>query len=146
MSQFFTRSRNRWLIMALVFGVGPMIIYLALIDPSILRISNYKNRVNLETAGGASIEFGPASATNQELEQLEEVRQYELTRIKKIKSRESLLHFSGALADALASEARSSGLRVISVGASKCINSGQICARRQSSIGNTGRIARPAME
>jgi hypothetical protein len=125
MRQFFTRSRNRWLIMALVFGIGPMIICLALISPPMFRISSFQNRVNLETAGAASIEFGPVPATNQELEQLEEVRQYELTRIKKIESRESLLHFSGALADALASEARLSGLRVKSVGLQNALIQGR---------------------
>jgi len=115
-SQFFTRSRNRWLIVALVFGIGPMIVYLAFINPSILRISNYQNRVDLEAAGSVSVRVGPTPATNKELKQLEAVRTHELAKIKKIKSRESLLHFSGALADALAFKARTAGLRVIHVG------------------------------
>jgi hypothetical protein len=102
--------------MALVFGVGPTLIYLAFIDPAIGRLSSYRERVNLETSRATPIEFGPVPATSRELEQLEETRQSELTRIKKINSRESLLHFSGSLADALAFEARSFGLRVINVG------------------------------
>lgn len=125
MSQFFARSRNRWLIVTLVFGVGPMIMYLILINPSIHRISDYRNLINLETAGAASLEIGPTPASDRELQQLEEVRRHALTRIKKIRDRESLLHFSGAAADALAAGARASGLRVISVGLQNALIQGR---------------------
>jgi len=50
-----------------------------------------------------------------ELEQLGEVKEFELTRFKKVDSRESMLHFSGAFADAIASSAGSYGLKVSQV-------------------------------
>jgi hypothetical protein len=115
MIQFFMRGRNRWLIMVIVFGIGPLVCYLAFIRPSILRISNYQKRINLQTAGVPPIVTGPVPATDQELKQLEGIRLNQLARIKKINSRESLLNFSGTLADALALQARVHGMRVISV-------------------------------
>jgi hypothetical protein len=115
MIRFFTQGRNHWLIMAMVFGIGPLICYLMFIGPSLLRISNYQKRINLQIAEDRPIDTGPAPATAQELEQLEEIKLNQLAKIKKVGSRESLLNFSGTLADALAGQARIHGLRVISV-------------------------------
>jgi hypothetical protein len=109
------RSQNRWLILMLVFGIGPLIVYWTLIHPSVLRISGYQGRVSLQAAAQSLINFGPGRATGQELEQLGKIKQSQLARVKKINSRESLLHFSGTLADALALQARLRGLRIISV-------------------------------
>jgi hypothetical protein len=99
----------------LIFGIGPLTIYMAFISPSIERISNYRDRIKLQTAGTSIIIHGPEAAAKQELEQLETIKQDQLVRIKRIKSRESLLRFTGALADAIALHARSLGLRVIEV-------------------------------
>jgi hypothetical protein len=115
MIRFFARSRNRLLIMVLVFGVGPLVGYLVFIAPSILRISDYQKRVNLQAAGSPRIAARPAPATDRELEKLKEIRIKQLSRIKKIESRESLLHFSCTLADVLALKAQAHGLKVIHV-------------------------------
>jgi hypothetical protein len=115
MIQFFLRDRNRWLILMLVFGVGPFLIYLAFIHPAICRISSYQGSVDLQTTNGAAIDFGPIPAVSRELEQLEEIRQYQFEKLKKIENRESLLHFSGAVADALAFQAKESGLNLMHV-------------------------------
>jgi hypothetical protein len=101
--------------MGLVFGIGPSILYLTFIHPSILRISNYRNRVEMQASGTPPIRIGPAPATDQELEQLEDIKQSQLARIKEPQNREKLLQFSGILADALAMQARDYGLRVIGV-------------------------------
>jgi hypothetical protein len=88
---------------------------MAFISPSLIRISGFWNRINLRISGVSAISFGPAPASSRELEQLEEIRLSRIARVKKIENRESLLHFSGTLADALAFQARSHGLRVLSV-------------------------------
>ncbi len=115
MNQFFTRSRMRWLIVTLVFGVVPLLVYLMLISPAVLRISDYSNRTNLRAEGALPANLGPEPATDLEMKQLEEIRQYQLARVKQIRNRESLLHFSSVLSDALAFHARSHGLRVLGV-------------------------------
>jgi hypothetical protein len=114
-SQFHLSRRNCWLAILLIFGIGPLTLYMVFINPSIDRISNYRDRIKLQTARASIISRGPEAAAKQELEQLEKIKQDQLARIKRIKSRESLLRFTGALADAIALHARSSGLRVIEV-------------------------------
>jgi hypothetical protein len=101
--------------MALVFVIGPLICYLLFISPSVSRISTYEEQVHQQAAGTPRLESGLAPSTDQELEQLEEIKTSQLARIKKISSRESLLNFSGTLADALALQAQDYGLRVINV-------------------------------
>jgi hypothetical protein len=115
MIRFFSRNRNRWLIMALVFGIGPLACYLLFISPAIGRISEYQKQVSAHANGTGTINSGPAPTTDQELQQLEDIKHTRLARIKKIGSRESLLNFSGTLADALAMQARDYGLKVINV-------------------------------
>jgi hypothetical protein len=113
--QFNLSRRNCWLAIIFIFGIGPLAIYLVFINPSIDRISTHLNQINLKTAGASIIGHGPAAATKQEVEQLENIKQDQLSRIKRIKNRESLLRFTGALADAIASQARSSGMRVVDI-------------------------------
>jgi hypothetical protein len=113
--QLHLSRRNCWLAIMLVFGIGPLAIYLVFISPSIDLISTNLNQINLKTAGASIIDHGPAAATKQEVAQLEKIKQVQLSRIKRIKSRESLLRFTGALADAIALQARSLGMRVIEV-------------------------------
>jgi hypothetical protein len=105
----------RWLMVALAFGVGPLLIYLMLINPAIGRISDYSNRANLQLATSVPANLGLEPATDREMTQLEEIKQYQLARVKKIRDREALLHFSSMLSDALAAYARSHGLRVLGV-------------------------------
>jgi hypothetical protein len=105
----------RWLMVIMVFGVGPLLAYLMLISPAALQISDYSNRINLRAERALPANLGPEPATELEMNQLEEIRQYQLARVKQIRNRESLLHFSSALSDALAFHARSHGLRVLGV-------------------------------
>jgi hypothetical protein len=105
---------NRWIVGTLVFGVVPSILYLTLIHPPIIQMYNAQNRLRLLAKNSLQIHLGPAPVTNQELEQLEQIKQNWLARIKKINNRESLLRFSSALTDALAVQAREYGLHVIS--------------------------------
>jgi hypothetical protein len=105
---------NRWIAMTLLFCVVPSILYLTLIHPPIIQIYNAQNRMRLLTKHPLQIHLGPAPATNQELEQLKQIRRNWLTRIKKNDNRESLLRFSSTLTDALAAKARQYGLHVIS--------------------------------
>jgi hypothetical protein len=114
-SQFFTRSRMRWLIVLLIFGVVPLLIYLMFISPAALRISEYSNRTNLRAEGALPANLGSEPATDLEMRQLEEIRQYQLARVKQVRNREALLHFSSVLSDALAFHARKHGLRVLGV-------------------------------
>jgi hypothetical protein len=113
-NSFWGTSVNRWIAAAFAFGVVPAIICLVFLHPPLIQISNYRNHVQLQIAGSMMGSLGPAPATNQELEQLEKIKQDRLARIKKIGNRESLLRFSNALTDALASQARAHGLHVIS--------------------------------
>jgi hypothetical protein len=98
-----------------MFGIGPLFFYIVLINPATLRISDFRNRVRVQWAGASGFLSSPVKASDQELRQLESIKESFLSRIKKIDSRESLLRFSGILADALASEAKSYGLRVTGV-------------------------------
>jgi hypothetical protein len=102
-------------ILVLVFGIGPIVAYMAFINPSVARIAKCQETIALQASGASLLDFGPAPASEQEVEQLQEIRMDQLSRVKKIQSRESLLRFSGTLADALAFQARSFGLRVLSV-------------------------------
>ncbi len=115
MSQFWGKKYNRWIVMALIFSVGPLFFFLVYINPATVRISDFKDRIQVQYAGARTIARTPAGASDLELKQLEEIKRLNLSRIKKIDSRESLLRFSGVLADGLASEARSFGLQVIGV-------------------------------
>ncbi len=127
----------------LVFGIGPLFFYLAFISPSMLHISNYRNRVNVQAAEVSRIEFRPAPATNRELEQLEEIKQSRLARVKKIQGRESLLHFSGALADALAFQARSCGLRVLGVDLQNALIKGKYMPARNGGLETLAELPGP---
>jgi hypothetical protein len=111
---FWETKLYRWIVMTLVFGIVPSILYPMLIHPPIMQIYNAQNRLRLLTKHSSQIHLGPAPATNQELEQLEQIRQNWLSRIKEINNRESLLRFTSTLTDALAVQARQYGLHVIS--------------------------------
>jgi hypothetical protein len=101
--------------MGLLFVAGPLLIHSFFVNPLLRRISNFRDQVNMQAAGLSPVVDGPAPASDREVEQLEQVKVGELARLKKVDSRESLLQFSGALADALAFEAESCGLRVSGV-------------------------------
>jgi hypothetical protein len=116
MSKFWGKKHNRWAVLGLAFGVGPLFFFLVCINPATVRIADFRNRVNVELAGARVIAVAPARASEKEISQLEEIREQTLSRIKKIGSNESLLRFSGILADGLASEAKSFGLQVREVG------------------------------
>lgn len=112
MSRFALNGRNRWLILALAFGAGPMIFYMVFINPASQRISKFQETLQAQAGGAPSENIGIAPASTQEFQQLQKIKGNRLTRIKMINSRESLLRFSGALADALAAQARKCGLQV----------------------------------
>jgi hypothetical protein len=135
-SLFKLKNRNRWLILMLIFGIGPLVIYLLFISPSIQEISRFQNRLHLQATGSAPIGIGLVPASKQETEQLEEIRQSQLARIKKVNSREDLLRFSGALADALAMEARSLGLQVTGVNLQNASINGNYIPASSSAMDN----------
>jgi hypothetical protein len=87
---------------------------MALISPAIRRISEYEEFTHAK-AGSLQSARSSSPVSKGELEQLGEVKEFELTRFKRVDSRESMLHFSGAFADAIASSARSYGLKVSQV-------------------------------
>ncbi len=101
--------------MLLIFVIGPTIIHLTIVNPLLDRMSAYQDRIQAKKAGVALVSNAPAPASDQEWAQLEEIKDSELSRLKKVDSRKSLLQFSGALADALASDAQSYGLKVTGV-------------------------------
>jgi hypothetical protein len=104
---------HRWTRLTLIFIIGPTVFYTVLVNPALRRISEYE-----AVAGAKTRTLSPGSsspASNGELEQLDEIKEFELTRFKKVDSRESMLHFSGSFADAVASSARSYGLKVTQV-------------------------------
>jgi hypothetical protein len=105
---------HRWTRLTLIFIIGPTLFYKALISPAIHRISEYEEFTHTK-AGSLLSAISSSPASKGELEQLGEVKEFELTRFKKVDSRESMLHFSGAFADAIASSARSYGLKVSQV-------------------------------
>jgi hypothetical protein len=111
-SRFVLNSRNRWLILTLAFGVGPIIFYLVFINPAAQRISMFQKTLQAQASEAPSENMGVTPASTQEYQQLQKIKGDRLTRIKMINSRESLLRFSGALADALAAQARNLGLQV----------------------------------
>jgi hypothetical protein len=111
-SQFHWRGRYRWLVMTLIFGIGPLVVYLVFISPAIQKITDYQEKVKLQTASATIVDLGPTPASDRETEQLAKIRMDQTSRVKKINDREALLRFSGALADAVAFQARSFGLRV----------------------------------
>jgi hypothetical protein len=108
-------NRKRWLLLILIYGIVPLVIYWTLIGPPMLRISSYQDRIRLLKSSTSQVRVSPAPATSLEMEQLEEIKQVQLARIKKAGNRQALLQFSGLLADALAAHARSYGLRVTGV-------------------------------
>jgi hypothetical protein len=112
---FWGKKQNRWFFIALIFGVGPLFFFLVYITPATVRISDFKNRVQVQIARTHVITRIAAGASELELKQLEEVKNHNLSRVKKIDSRASLLRFSGILADGLASQARAYGLSVLEV-------------------------------
>jgi hypothetical protein len=101
--------------MGLIFGVGPLFLFLVYITPATVRISDFKDRVHGQFARARVLDRTAVGASELELKQLEEIKNDTLARVKKINSRESLLRFSGILADGLTSQARSCGLRVLEV-------------------------------
>jgi hypothetical protein len=101
--------------MGLIFGIGPMFLFLVYINPATVRISNFEERVQVQLTGAHVISQAAVGASELELTRLEEIKNNTLARIKKIDSRESLLRFSGVLADGLTLQARSCGLRVLEV-------------------------------
>jgi hypothetical protein len=109
---FTLNSRNRRLLLALVFGIVPSIFYMALIHPAVDRISKYRDAMKVRANEVPSAEMDVSPASTNEFEQLQKIKKDRLYRVKKINSRESLLRFSGALADALAAQARLLGLQV----------------------------------
>jgi hypothetical protein len=112
---FLRKKQYRWIILTLIFGIGPLFFFLVCISPATVRISDFRDQVNVQSAGATTLFLPRAPASDRELEQLESMKRSYLSRIKKIDSRESLLRFSGILADALAAKAKSCGLRVIGV-------------------------------
>jgi hypothetical protein len=112
---FLRKKQYRWIILTLIFGIGPLFFFLVYISPATIRISDFKDRVNMQSAGATTLSIPRAPALERELEQLESIQRSFLFRFKKIDSRESLLRYSGILADALAAKARSCGLNVIVV-------------------------------
>jgi hypothetical protein len=99
----------------LIFVIGPLFFFLVGISPATYRISDFKERINVQSAAASILSLLPAAASEQELEQLKSMQRSYLFRFKKIDSRESLMLFRGIMADALASKARSCGLRVTGV-------------------------------
>jgi hypothetical protein len=108
-------AKTRWLTLALVFGIGPLIVHGLVLNPPLRRISEFCDRFKMSPAAMPLLVIGRMNASNRELAQLEEIKTEELGKYKKVDSIESLMRFSGALADALAEEARSLGLRVMEV-------------------------------
>ena len=143
MSFFRPSSRNRWLMLTLVFGVGPMAWYLILVHPAIVRISSCQDTMALQASAASLPDLGPAPSSDQETEQLREIRLDELSRIKKIDSRESLLRFSGAFTDAVAFQARDFGLRVIGVSLQNPIISGKYIPSNEHAMEALAGLASP---
>jgi hypothetical protein len=143
MSRFPLKSQNRWVILTLVFGVGPIAAYLAFINPSIERVAKCREVIALQASGASLLDFGPSPASGQEEEQLQEIRTDQLSRVKKIQSRESLLRFSGTLADALAFQARSFGLRVLSVNLQNPLISGSYVPAHDHALDTLAELASP---
>jgi hypothetical protein len=112
---FWKQKHYRWMVLTLIFGIGPLFFYIVYISPATLRISDFRDRVKEQWAGISAVPYATAKASDQELKQLESIKRTHLFRVKIVDSREALLRFSGTLADALASGARSYGLHVIEV-------------------------------
>lgn len=112
MNPFSRQPAIRKITLVLIFVIGPLGIHWFLINPVLNSVSNFQSQVRLQASGSSSLATSPTPASDRELEQLEKIKADELVRYKKITDHESLLQFSGALADALASKARSYGLRV----------------------------------
>jgi hypothetical protein len=106
--------KHRWFCLAVVFIIGPAFFYTALVRPAIIRLSDYEQSVR-SRAGLALMSNNLFPVSKGEWAQLDEVKEFALTRYKKVDSRESMLHFTGAFADAIASSAKSYGLRVLLV-------------------------------
>jgi hypothetical protein len=101
--------------MFLIFVVGPLILHAAVINPLLGRMSAFRDQIKMKAADPSLFVNSPAPASDQEWAQLEEIKESELARLKKVDTRESLLQFSGTLADALAAEAQSYGVKVAGV-------------------------------
>jgi hypothetical protein len=112
---FWTHNHNRWIILTVVFVIGPGILYLTFINSSMQQIAELQKRLQLESGQAIAPDWNMAPASDSEREQLEQAIQTKLARIKKIDTRDSLLHFNGILADALASQALSFNLKILSV-------------------------------
>jgi hypothetical protein len=112
-SRFRSGIHKRWLVMTLIFGLGPTLVYLAFLHPSLAQISSYREQIRQQASEASLLDLGPVPVSSGEGEKLEAIKRDQLSRIKKVDSRESLLRFSGALTDALAYRARSLGLKVI---------------------------------
>jgi hypothetical protein len=89
-----------------------LICYLAFINPAAQRISMCREVIQAQAGEAPSAKMDIVPASTQEFKKLQKIKTNQLARIKRINSRESLLRFSGALADALADQARVCGLQV----------------------------------
>jgi hypothetical protein len=145
-SRFALQGRNRWLLLFLVFGIGPLIFYLALIHPAVQRITKYRETILAQANEPPSVDMNVSPASNQEIEQLQHIRGDRLFRVKKIAGRGSLLRFSGALADALAAKARLLGAKVQEVSLENSSINGKYLPAGQDAIDILQRLPGPQWE
>lgn len=138
--------RNRWLVITLLFGLGPALVYLAFFQPLLAQISSYQERVRQQSSGAPLLDLGPTPLSKGEGEQLEAIKLGQLSRVKKIDSRECLLRFSGALTDALAYQARSFGLKVIGARLQTSLISGNYVPAADHAMEPLARMSSPRWE
>jgi hypothetical protein len=110
----FGNNRRR-LGIFLVFVAGPLVLHLAVVNPLLNRMTAFRDQVKEKASSNSLFTNSPAPASDNEWTRLEEIKESELARLKMVDSRESMLQFSGALADALASDAQSYGLKVTGI-------------------------------
>ncbi|HTY64026.1 MAG TPA: hypothetical protein VMG30_17390 [Acidobacteriota bacterium] len=139
-------SRYRWLVLTLVFGIGPMAIYFLFINPAISRLSECRELMRQQANRAPLIDMKIPHTEAHEAEDLQEVRLEQLSRIKKIGNRESLLRFSGTLSDALALQARSFGLRVTEVSLQNPLISGKYVPAGDSAMEALDKLSGPRWE
>jgi hypothetical protein len=112
---FWNFNSNRWVVLALVFVIGPAGFYLIFIHSPLQQIIRFENLVNTQSDRSLFQFLTVVPADNQELEQLKTIKENQLARIKRIDSQKSLLQFNSILADAIALQARKYDLRVAGV-------------------------------
>jgi len=132
--------------MTLIFGLGPTLVYLAFLHPSLAQISSYRESIRQQASGASLLDLGPVPSSGREGEQLEEIKLDQLSRVKKVDSRESLLRFSGALTDALAHQARSFGLKVIGARLQTSLISGNYVPAGDQAIESLSDMSSPQWE